>query len=158
MFWEAPVSDHRKACIIYVPETAGSVAKVRVELEEQGFTVCEADAAEAANGHLSQGQLPQPLLDCMDGTELCVFLLPAMPVDDGLIGACAAAAAGADIRMIGAYANARVVFPEALDEQAESIVRVEGPNLAEAISGSPIWEKPDGQRAADREITRVRCQ
>ncbi|MFC5343566.1 hypothetical protein ACETK8_10040 [Brevundimonas staleyi] len=152
------MSDHRKACIIYVPATAGSVAKVRAEMEEGGFSVCEADAAEAAEGLLPQGELPQALVDCMDGTELCIFLLPAVPVDDGLIDACAAVAGGADIRMIGAYAGARDAFPEALDEQAESIVRVDGPNLAEAISGSPIWEKPDGQRAPDREISRVRCQ
>lgn len=150
--------DRPKACIVYVPETAATVATVRAELETQGFTVCDAEAVGDLAGTLQEEQLPQPVVDCMKGAELCVFLLPENVADDGLIGLSAAMVGSAEIRTIGVYAGGRTSFPEALDERAESIIRVEGPNLPEAISGVPIWEKPDGQRVAEREIIRVRCQ
>lgn len=146
-----------KVCLIYVLATADRVAGVRSVLELQGYTVCEAEAVDDAFDG-DESTLSEGVLDCIANSELCLFLLPEHEREDACLAIAAGAAEANERRVICAYAGQRSSAPEALDEHAESMVRVDGPNLQAAISGTVIWEKPDGQRVAEREIERVRCQ
>lgn len=152
--------DEKRACLVYVPTTAAMRGEVRQKLENSGYTVCEVEAslAEAvavkAGDHTAAG----PLADCISRSDLCIFLLPEeFAQDEGLAGAAGIADA-AGKRIIGIVAGVRSAYPQIFDENAESMLRNGSLDLDIAIEGTPTWEAPDGTRAPDRKITRVRCQ
>ena len=153
-------NDKKRACVIYVPATAGMRAAARKDLEGAGYDVCEVlvsiDTAIAAKA--GDGLLSEELATCVSGSDLCLFLLPEETSDDAGLEGAAGAADAAEKRIIGVFAGGRAVFPQVFDDNAELMVRNESPRLAEAIRGAPAWERPDGGRIPEREIKRVRCQ
>lgn len=152
--------DSKRACLIYSPAAIDRLPGVRAALVDQGYEVCEVEATPTDGALAAAGDhpLPQALLDCISAAALCVFLLPENEADDGCLAGGAGAAEVGGKPMVGVYVGQRSVYPQVLDEHAESMVRAEGRHLIEAVSGVPIWEAPDGKRAPDREIVRVRCQ
>lgn len=152
--------EEKRACLVYVAATAQMRAATRREMEDAGYTVCEVEVAlpVAIAAQTDENPLPQPLADCIDNSELCVFLIPDTTEQDAGVGRAAEAADAGNKRIIGVVMGLRAEYPLVFDENAESMVRSESPRIGAAINGTPTWEHPNGSRLPEREIVRVRCQ
>lgn len=152
--------DKKRACLVYVAATEDGREEVRRRLEQSGYAVCEVkaehDVALAAQaGHAS---LPDVLMECIAGSNLCLFLLPEEEASDGCLSGAAGLASRLGKRIIGIVAGTRIKYPESFGDSAGSMLRVDSDRLDNAISGSDFWERQDRSLVVDRPIKHVRCQ
>jgi hypothetical protein len=154
------MADKKRACIVYVSATARLRATVRDKLEKEGYAVHEvkADLDDALAAQAGGVDLPPKLKDCIENSDLCVFLLPEAEENDGCIGAAADFASKLEKRLVGVVAGAREKFPASLDDHADAMVRDTSERIGEAINGKEVWEKPDRSLVTDRPIKHIRCQ
>lgn len=150
----------KKACVIYVEASSASLKATTTLLEERGYSVCKAKADTQTTEAAQEGSvdLPQEIRDCMEGADLCVFLLPEQENGDGNLGTAASMAALGEIRCLGVVSGKRQEYPEALEDHASAMVREHSDRLAEAIDGREIWELPDKTLVPDRLIKHIICQ
>lgn len=150
----------KRACLVYVTATAGARASARTRLEAEGFEVCEVladiDAALAADA--GEVDLPPDLKACIDGAELCVFLLPEDEASDGCLGAGGGYASEIGKPFVAVIDGARETFPDVFDADSAGIVHDCNEGLADAIKGDPSFKSPDGTKVDDRSINHVKCQ
>ena len=154
------MADVKRACLVFVTATASKRGPVKARLEEDGYSVCEvkAELEYALAARAGESELPIALVECISGSDLCVFLLPEDQADDALVGGAATLANKLQKRVVGVVAGARAVYPESFDDHAASMVREDSVRLHDAICGSEIWERPNGSLIGDRPIKHVRCQ
>lgn len=157
---EVELEDQKRACLVYVAETAAGVEAVKTRLEQNGFAVCavEAKLEDALAAQNGETNLPEALAECIDGSDLCVFLLPESEANDGGLGQACGLASQLGKRIIGIVAGTRENYPEPFEDNAESMIRQESDRLTDAICGTEVWERPDRSPVADRPIKHVRCQ
>lgn len=150
----------KKACLVFVTATADQRAAVRSQLETDGLTVCEvrADLEDAIAGQSGSDVLPQGLEACMADAEVCVFLLPDQPEEDGMLAGAAAGADASGKTLVCVVTGARTVYPEIFQDAAESLLRDGSSSLSEAVSGGSVWEGADKSRVTKRKMTHVKCQ
>lgn len=151
---------HQQACLVYVAATAEKRDAVRTQLEEAGYAVCEvkADLEEALAGQAGETALSEGLKECIESSDVCVFLLPEDPASDGIMGAAAGAADSCGKPVIGVIAGSRSAYPEEFQDTAHSMVREDSPSFSKAIGGEEIWERPDRTRITERTFKTVKCQ
>lgn len=151
--------EERKACLIYVAATDQVRQKVRTELAEAGYRVCEVRASlpDALAAQAGTEVIPDALADCIEGSNICVFLLPEVSDDDEGIPAGIGLAGQLGKRIVGVVLGARSEYPSGI-ELAKGLVRSSSPNLKQVICGEDMWEDPSGAPIKDRQIKHVRCQ
>lgn len=151
---------HQQACLVYVAATAEKRDAVRVQLKEAGYTVCEvkADLEEALASQAGQTALSDGLKECIESSDVCVFLLPEDPASDGLMGAAAGAADSCGKPVVGVIEGRRSTYPEEFQDTAHSMVREGSPSFPKAIGGEEIWERADRTRVTERPFKTVKCQ
>lgn len=152
--------DAKRACLIYVTPTAAQRAGVREQLEQDGFTVCEvkADLEDAIAAQTGSEELPDPLKDCIAGSDVAVFLLPDEASGDGLLTGAAGYADAAGKSIVCIVSGARTAYPEIFQDAADSMLRDGSGSLKEALSGGEIWEGADKAKITKRPMTHVKCQ
>lgn len=150
----------KQACLVYVTATANLRAEARARLEAEGYEVCEVltDLDEAIAAEAGEPVLSPDLRACIDGAELCVFLLPDDAAEDGGLGAGGGYASELGKPFIAVVVGAREALPEAFDADAAGIVRDCDEDLAGAIRGDPSFKKPDGSNVSARKTDHVKCQ
>lgn len=150
----------KRACLVYVTATSGARASARSRLEAEGFEVCEvlADVDAALAAKAGREDLPPELKACIDGAELCVFLLPEDGASDGYLGAGGGYASEIGKPFVAAVVGARETLPAVFDADAAAIVHDCDSRLADAIKGDSSFKKPDGTKTDDRSIRHIKCQ
>lgn len=150
----------KRACLIYVSATEDGVLAAQQRLEAQGYSVCavEADDADAKAAQSGDGGLPEPLMNCIESSDVCVFLLPSEAASDCLLGASAGAAIGQGKPIVGIVWGQRGDYPEEFGDYARSMVRRDSERIEDALAGAEIWEGPDRTLVPPRTIKHVRCQ
>lgn len=150
----------KRACLIYVSATAGTVPAARVRLEAEGYAVCEvlADLDTAAAAAAQDGSaLPSPLKDCIETANLCIFLLPEDAASDGLMVAGGGLASELGKPFIGVIEGGRDALPDPFEQDAAGIVHDCDESLSEAIKGDRSFRNPDGT-VRERGIRHLKCQ
>ncbi|MEG8033703.1 hypothetical protein QP179_20030 [Sphingomonas aurantiaca] len=150
----------KRACLVYVTATSGARASARSRLEAEGFEVCEvlADVDAALAAEAGREDLPPDLKACIDGAELCVFLLPEDGASDGCMGVGGGYASESGKPFVAVVGGERETIPAVFDADAAAIVYDCDSELVDAIRGDTSFKKPDGTRVDDRSINHVKCQ
>lgn len=157
---ESKLPDQKRACLVYVSATEDGRAAARAGLEKLGYSVCEvkAELDDAQAARSQEGNLPVELADCISTSDLCVFLLPEIEADDGVLDVAASLANQLGKCIVGVVAGKRGEYPLGFDDHAASMVRKGSGRFDDAVCGAEIWEQPDGSLVTDRTITHIRCQ
>lgn len=150
----------KKACLVYVASTAALIAEARARLEAEGYDVSEilANLDDVIAAEVGEPVLPESLKDCVNGADLCVFLLPEDAADDGCLGAGGSYASELGIPFIAVMVGGRDTLPPSFDADAAGVVRDCGNGLVNAIQGDPSFKNPDGSPASPRKTDHIKCQ
>lgn len=150
----------KRACLIYVSATSGRAPAARKRLEAEGYGVCEflveSDTAIAVAAH-DFSALPPALKECIESSDLSVFLLPPDAKSDGCIPAGSSLSSELGKRFIGVVDGGRDVLPESFEQDAAGIVHDCDESLTQAIRGDPSFKNPDGT-VRERNIKHLKCQ
>lgn len=154
------MSTIKHACLIYVSATTNKVPAARVRLEAEGYRVCEvlADLDVAIASQAQQiGSLPPALKNCIDGADLCVFLLPEDTIYDGCMGAGGSLASELGRPFIAVVDGVRETLPNAFEYDAAGIVRDCDEGLGNALKGDSSFRNSTGT-VGSRKIRHQKCQ
>ncbi len=147
-----------KACLIYTQQSKHMLLQTITKLTDEGYTVCSLESVlrDAIDAQSSKNGLPMQITECIEKSDICVFLLPEQSKDDeGLGGACTFANQTAK-PVIGIMAGHYTEVPQEFDDCAQSMIREKskiGPAIIEEI-----WENTDGSKAEGRKIIHIKCQ
>ena len=133
-------------------------AEARARLEASGYLVTEVEADPSEASNVTEDGVPTALAECLESSELCVFLLPDDQDDDGLIGASAATSGAQDKPIICIVSGDRTEYPQGIEDHADSVIRECNESFDEAIGGKHVWQAPDGSPVPPRKIKHVICQ
>lgn len=150
----------KRACLVYVTATAGLRAVARERLEAEGYEVCEvlADADAAFAAQAGAQKLPDDLRACIEGAEICVFLLPTDAVNDGCLGAGGSYASELGKPFIAAVDGAREALPQAFDADAAGVVHDFGEALTDTLRGDQTFKDVGGGSSREVKIKVIKCQ
>lgn len=153
------MSKKPRACLIYVRSTANQRPRVRQQLEEAGYTVCEVEATMQEAVSIQSGNNPSSssVRKCIQDAEICVFLIPETKEDDSAIPIGAGIASQLGKRIVGIVVGDRTIYPREF-ETAGAIIRLSSPRIASVIMGENVWENPDSSIVSDRKIKTILCQ
>lgn len=154
------MAEQKRACIIFVDSTRSQVAHVRSALEANGYKVSETEVCpdEATAAQSGTGQISESLRICIEGADLCIFLVPEEAGAAEQLGGGVGAGKDAGKRVIGVLVGSGTAVPQVFDDLADCIVRVDSERLPDAINGEEVWEAPDGSTPPPRKPKRVKCQ
>jgi hypothetical protein len=147
-----------QACLIFVKSTKSEVPRVRDELQNGGYSVCQVMATREEVDSLKSGgdEISSPLRDCIEKADLCVFLVPEEG-DDAETGGAAGFSGQLGKRIVGLIGGGRTVYPEGF-ALAGAMIRMGSKRLSSVIEGKNVWEGLDGSIIPEREIPHQKCQ
>lgn len=149
--------NNRKACIVFAFELEEKAKSISKQLSEEGFNVCAAATNQEVvkDAKAGSSDIPEEVKSCIEGAEICVFLIPKQDSTE-ILGA--ANYAGSSGKKIVAVLEDLDYLPQIFDDIAISTVHIESPKLTDALKGKSIWECPTGPEDGKRKISRVKCQ
>lgn len=147
-----------KACVVCAASMQSHLPVIQKQLQDDGFTSCivitTISVAVAARD--GESDVPKEILDCINGADLCIFLIPEdCSSEPGVLGG-AGVAVSAGKRILVVREGAKL--PSVFEEHASAVLAVRSTHLASAIRGQSIWEGPDGAPMPPRKIDRIKCQ
>lgn len=154
------MAEAKRACLVYTAATAGERDAVRKRLEDQGYDVCEVEAqlADAVAAQAGEADLPSELRACIDGAEVCIFLIPEDASAMGDLGGGIGAGNASGKRVVAVLVGQPQNLPQKVDDLADAVVRVDSDNLIPAVEGEKVWEAPGKEGGEPRKTKRVKCQ
>lgn len=149
------MSKSKKACVIFVARLEEKAVVVAARLEAEGFDVClhpasEEDARAAKGG----GTVNAEIAKCLDGADVCVFLIDEEDQFSGL----GWTAVGAGARVVGVLVGTAAKASAGIDEIGSAVLPIDSGNLGKALIGEDVWEDADGKPAKPRNPRRQKCQ
>ncbi|WP_157073603.1 hypothetical protein [Sphingomonas soli] len=154
------MSDEKRACLVYIAATATSVDSVRSRLEGEGYAICviEAQPDDAVAAQSGERDLPPELLQCIENSDICVFLIPEEPGASGDLCAGIGVANSEGKRTIAVLCGDPKQIPEGVDDLADAVVKIDSDRLIPAVEGEDVWESPSAKPDEPRKTNRVKCQ
>lgn len=145
----------KKACVIFVARLEEKAAFVAARLESDGFDVCLHEASEEdARAAKGGGAVSAGIAKCLDGADVCVFLID----EEGQFSGLGWAAVWSGARVVGVLVGENAKASADIDEIGSAVLPIESGNLGKALTGEDIWEGADGQPVKPRNPRRQKCQ
>jgi hypothetical protein len=141
--------------VIFVIRLEDKAVSIAANLESEGFKVClhcasEEDVRAAKGGAAVNSDIAK----CLDGADVCVFLIDDQDQFSGL----GWAAVGAGARVVGVLVGTTAKASADIDEIGSAVLPIHSDNLIKALAGDDIWEGADGKSVKPRNPRRQKCQ
>lgn len=149
------MSKSKNACVIFVARLEDKAAFVAARLESEGFDVCLHEASEEdARAAKGGGTINADIAKCLDGADVCVFLID----EEGQFSGLGWAAVGSGARVVGVLIGANAKASADIDEIGSAVLPIDSGNLGKALAGEDVWEGTDGKPVKPRDLRRQKCQ
>lgn len=154
------MAERKKACLIFVSSMAAEKDRVLLLLDHSGHSVCvvEAKIDDARDAKSGKEIVPDTLQACIDGAEICIFLIPEDASALGELGGGIGLGNASGKRTIGILCGHPAALPQGVDDLVDSVVGIDSAKLPDAIAGEDVWEDPENPQQKSRKAKRVKCQ